>query len=219
MTAMTQNTEKFFHGYAADFNSIYGTESGFINSIVSSLFRKSMKERFVRTMKGCEPAQGKDVLDIGCGPGHYSVELARMGAKSVLGVDFAEGMLSISRDRAATNGVSGTCRFEKVDFFSANMPPESFDYVIVMGFMDYVEDPLTTIQRVMQLTREKAFFSFPTDGGFLAWQRKLRYRSRCPLYLYSQDSVEHLFKQVEDTTARIDLIHRDYFVTATKHSK
>ena len=36
------------------------------------------------------------------------------------------------------------------------------------------------MQRVMQLTREKAFITFPVEGGILGWQRQLRYRNRSP---------------------------------------
>jgi len=59
---------------------------------------------------------------------------------------------------------------------------EKFDYAIVMGFMDYIADPSALIGKVLRVCRGKAFFSFPADGGPLAWQRRLRYRNRCPLY-------------------------------------
>lgn len=37
-----------------------------------------------------------------------------------------------------------------------------------------------------------ADFSFPVKKGFLAWQRRLRYRSRCDLYMYDERGVEAL---------------------------
>lgn len=212
---MDPRVAKFFHDYAADFDAIHGTKGGLVNAFVNRLFRKSMKLRFIKTLEGCQPVHGKSVLDIGCGPGHYSVVLARMGAKSILGIDFAEGMLDIARQRAQLEGVAQICRFEQGDFFTHAFP-HAFSYVIVMGFMDYVQDAEAAVKRVLELTQSKAFFSFPTAGGFLAWQRKLRYRNRCPLYLYTRERIECLFLGIEGVDVTIEQIHRDFFVTATK---
>lgn len=174
-----------------------------------------MKLRFMKTLEGCQPVDGKDVLDIGCGPGHYSVALARMGARSVLGIDFADGMLGIARTRGQEAGVGDRCRFEKSNFFEQGFPGQ-FHCVIVMGFMDYVEDAQAAVRRVLDLTRGKAFFSFPVAGGLLGWQRKLRYRNRCALYLYTRDQIEQLFEGAGDAAVTIEKIDRDFFVTAMK---
>jgi hypothetical protein len=56
-------------------------------------------------------------------------------------------------------------------------------------------------------------FSFPKAGGFLAWQRKLRYKLKCPLYLYSDAQVHKLFGNYPGWKYRIKNCDRDYFVT------
>lgn len=212
---MDSRVAEFFDRYAADFDSIYGNAGGLVNGLANRLFRRSMKIRFFKSLEECQPVANKDVLDVGCGPGHYSVALAQMGARSVLGVDFAEGMLDIARERARSAGVAQTCRFEKADFF-AHPFPLPFDYVIVMGFMDYVEDAEAAIRRALDLTRGKAFFSFPVAGGLFGWQRKRLYRDRCDLYLYSRDQIERLFLKFGGVNTVIEQIDRDFFVTATK---
>ena len=212
---MTNRVEGFFHDYAADFDAIYGNDRGVLNALANRLFRKSMKVRYVKTLEGCRPVSGKTVLDIGCGPGHYSIALAKMNAASVLGVDFADGMLEIARRRARDEGVGDVCRFEQCDFFAREFK-DSFDRVVVMGFMDYVEDAGAAVRKVLSLTREKAFFSFPVAGGLLGWQRQLRYRSRCPLFLYTREQLEKLFADAGAPDAAIERIHRDFFVTVTR---
>ena len=212
---MNSQVANFFHGYAADFDSIYGTSGGLVNAVVNRLFRKSMKSRFVKTLEACEPIAGRQFLDVGCGPGHYSVALARMGARAVLGVDFAARMLEIARERAQVAGVADEVRFEQLDFLTHTFQ-ETFDCVIVMGFMDYVADARTAVTRVLDLARDKAFFSFPAAGGFLAWQREFRYRGRCPLFLYSRPQIERLFADIGGVSASIEKIDRDFFVTAIK---
>src|SRR4029077_14902017 len=134
---------------------------------------------------------------VGCGPGHYSITLAQRGAGRIVGLDFAGGMLDIAARHAEAAGVGNRCEFEVGDFLTYS-PPEPFDYVIVMGFMDYMPDPVKVIRKVLSLTTSKAFFSFPASGGLLAWQRKLRYKSRCDLFLYSEPQLRELFAGFPD---------------------
>jgi 2-polyprenyl-3-methyl-5-hydroxy-6-metoxy-1,4-benzoquinol methylase len=211
---METRTANFFDTYAKDFSAIYGNENTPVNAVVNRVFRKSMMLRYERTLAGCSPIEGKTVIDIGCGPGHYSVALAGRGAARVLGVDFAPGMIDIAKKRAETAGVSDRCTFTLGDFLEVT-GDEQFDYAIVMGFMDYIEDPLALMKKVLKVCRGKAFFSFPAEGGLLAWQRRLRYRSRCALYLYTEPQIRALVATLPVKAANVEAISRDYFVTLT----
>ena len=98
------------------------------------------------------------------------------------------------------------------DFFAF---PEGtkYDYTIVMGFMDYMADPRKVVEKVISLTSSRAFFSFPVDGGLLAWQRKLRYKSRCELFMYDEAAVRRVVAGLNYRALRIEEASRDYFVT------
>jgi len=202
---------QFFDGYAHDFDAIYGNRNGLFNSVINKLFRRTMERRYRKTLEGCWPIASRSVLDIGCGPGHYSVALAKKGAAEVLGIDFADGMLQVARERAAREGVT-TCRFEKRDFLNFNFE-RNFDYTIVMGFMDYASQPAEVIRKTLSLTALRAFFSFPLDRGILAWQRKLRYKSRCELYMYTKDQIMGLFANYDNAHLSTESLGRDLFVT------
>jgi 2-polyprenyl-3-methyl-5-hydroxy-6-metoxy-1,4-benzoquinol methylase len=206
-----KSVSEFFDSYSSDFNALYGTQKGVVNSLANRIFRRSMKLRFELTVRGCSPIKGKRVLDIGCGPGHYAVHLAKQGAARVLGLDFAPGMLDIARENARRNGVDGHCQFINADFLSHPLD-EEFDYTIAVGFMDYIKNPANVIDKVLTITSSNAFFSFPVDGGLLAWQRKQRYKGRCDLFLYSLEQVKELF-QNKGQNVEIERISRDFFVT------
>src|SRR5512142_2258171 len=133
-------TQTFFHEYANDFDAIYGNQNGLFDSVINKIFRKSMRLRYEKSIAGCEPVQGRTVLDVGCGPGHYSITLAQRGASRVQGIDFADGMLKIAEEHARGAGVGNRCEFRQADFLTFR-PPEIFDYVILMGFMDYMPEP------------------------------------------------------------------------------
>ncbi len=211
-------TQTFFHQYANDFDAIYGNQNGLIDSVINRIFRKSMRLRFEKSVEGCDPIEGRSVLDVGCGPGHYSITLAQRGAARVVGIDFAEGMLQLATEHAKKVGVGERCKFMVADFYEY-APQELFDYVIVMGFMDYMPDPEKVVAKVLSLTRDKAFFSFPVEGGLLGWQRKMRYQKRCDLFLYSEERLKQIFSKFPEATATVEPISRDFFVTLTRNTK
>ena len=136
----------------------------------------------------------------------------------MVGIDFAEGMLKLAAEHAKKVGVGDRCKFMVADFYK--YPPEEiFDYVIVMGFMDYMPDPEKVVAKVLSLTRNKAFFSFPVAGGILGWQRKLRYKKRCDLFLYTEEQLKQIFSNFPEVTATIEPISRDFFVTLTRNGR
>ena len=206
--------EQFFDSYAGDFDAIYGTERSLMNSVLNPILRKSMRTRFDRTLLYTRPMTGKTALDLGCGPGHYATALASDGAERVVGIDFSQEMIRIARDRASSLGHSDRCDFVVEDILEYT-PSERFDFSIAMGVMDYIDGPDQMIGKTLSLTREKAFFSFPTSRGLLALQRRIRYLSRCPLYLYSRSQLNALLGEFTPHEYEIEDIGRDFFVTVS----
>lgn len=207
-----QSVAKFFDSYSGNFNAIYGNQNTLLDRLVNTLFRQSIRLRFSKTIEGCDPIEGRTVLDVGCGPGHYAVTLAQKGAKEVCGIDFANRMLDLAIENAERAGVADRCQFIAADFHQYPIQ-DHFDYVIVMGFMDYARDPFQVIHKALSVTRRKAFFSFPVQGGVLAWQRKLRYKNRCQLFLYTGDQIKSLFAGLNHQKLEIEKISRDFFVS------
>ena len=207
-------TAAFFDGYAGNFDAIYGTRNTLFNRVINRCFRSSMRLRFEHTLAGCQPIAGQTVLDIGCGPGHYGVALARQGARQVFGLEFAPAMIELAQAHAAEAGVGDRCQFAVGDVLTHPIP-DVYDYAIVMGFLDYIENARGLIELVLRHTRRKAFFSFPAAGGLLAWQRRLRYRNRCSLYLYTPEQLAELFAGLPCKEVASERLARDYFVTVS----
>jgi len=211
---MVKRAAGFFDSYARDFAAIYGTENTRLNRLINHVFRKSMRLRFEKTIAGCVPTAGKTALDVGCGPGHYAVALAQRGMALVTGIDFAPAMIELACEKAAAAGVNDYCNFISGDYLTHDFDCK-FDYVILMGLMDYIADARAAIIRALTLTKDKAFFSFPAAEGLLARQRRLRYRAKCPLYMYSREKLQELFNSIPNEEITIEKLHRDYFVMVT----
>ncbi|MFL6127354.1 methyltransferase domain-containing protein [Actinophytocola sp.] len=69
--------------------------------------------------------EGKHVLDVGCGPGDDTRELARLAGPSgrVVGVDLSESMLAEARRRG------GPVEFRRDDVYALSFPDATFDRV------------------------------------------------------------------------------------------
>ena len=57
----------------------------------------------------------KIVIDFGCGEGLESLDLARHGAKKVIGIDIREDVLAKARNNAAAAGLEAVCLFSDRD--------------------------------------------------------------------------------------------------------
>ena len=139
-TNEVQDVKKFFHDYAADFDSIYGhsKKRGAADKLMDKLFRQSMLLRFKETLKTSANPAVHTVLDVGCGSGVYCIEFLKQG-KTVVGLDLAEGMLKIAEEKTAEYKNTGKISFVLSDYMDYKAT-QKFDAACLMGFFDYIKD-------------------------------------------------------------------------------
>ncbi len=82
------------------------------------------------------------VLDVGCGPGILSVRAPALVTPggSVTGVDVAEGMLAVAREKAAEHGVADQVSFELGDMHALPFSDGQFDAVACSFAMFFAQD-------------------------------------------------------------------------------
>lgn len=215
MNDISGQTGKFFESYANQFDEIYQLQqqTGFMGWLNRRL-RASMLLRYDATFESLVPMEEHTVLDIGCGSGRYLFRSLEMGAASVTGIDLSEQMLSIScRWLREVEEYNEKASLICADFLTHDLA-RTFDYGIVMGLMDYIEDAQSFLDKLACVVLQKAVLSFPVAESTLAFQRKVRYRLRgCPLFLYRREQLEHLLKNSPFSKTAITRIERDYFVT------
>jgi 2-polyprenyl-3-methyl-5-hydroxy-6-metoxy-1,4-benzoquinol methylase len=214
-----QKVGAYFDKAAVTFDTFYDHKRSLFMQWVDKKFRSDVFKRYNLTFETIEPLKDRTVLDIGCGSGPYVVEAARRGAKRVVGLDMAPGMLGLARQRTAAAGVGDKCEFV-LGTFPQDAPQEIFDYAIVMGVMDYIADPSSFLSSVVQQVQRCAMVSFPSKHWFRTPLRKVRYwLKRCPVYFYEPQQIEDLSKKAGFTGVKIIKIPgagMDYFVTFFK---
>src|SRR5579885_287753 len=57
--------------------------------------------------------RGKTVRDFGCGEGAEAIDLARFGARRVIGLDIRDDLLNTATERAREAGVGDICCFTR----------------------------------------------------------------------------------------------------------
>lgn len=78
---------------------------------------------------------GLKVLDIGCGWGGLALDLARRDEADVLGITLSTEQLAMAIDRAATAGLSPSCRFALQDYRQVD---GTFDRIVSVGMFEHV---------------------------------------------------------------------------------
>jgi len=194
------------------FDAIYSRKKTRLGILLDKIFRKAMYQRLKLTLKLSEPIQKRTFLDVGCGTGRYSLELARRDAKKVVGIDVAEGMIKVCNRRAKKDNLEDRTRFIQADIMEY-APDEAFDICIGMGLLDYIKDPLPTLIKIRELTREKAFLSFPKLWSWRTLPRKIRLGlKRCPVYFYTRRRIYELLTDAGFKKVTIRQMGPMYFV-------
>lgn len=116
----------------------------------------------------------RHVLDVGCGPGFFSVLLARLGYE-VTAVDYTENMLAEARKNAAHYGVD--IDFRRMDAQKLDFEDGIFDLVISRNVLWNLEQPEQAYRewlRVLKLNGTVMNF----DGNFYYYVTDAEYGDR-----------------------------------------
>ncbi|RZU34001.1 class I SAM-dependent methyltransferase [Blastococcus saxobsidens] len=95
---------------------------------------------------------GLDLLDVGCGPGTITVDLAaRVAPGRVLGLDLSPDPLDEARETAARAGVPVT--FAVGDVYALDLPDDSFDVVHAHQVLQHLTDPVAALREMARVCR------------------------------------------------------------------
>jgi demethylmenaquinone methyltransferase/2-methoxy-6-polyprenyl-1,4-benzoquinol methylase len=146
----------------------------------------------------------RDILDVGCGTADLSIAAARLSPDRIIGIDPAEEMLAIGKQKVLRKGLSRLITLESGRAEEMRFPIASFDAAIVAfgvrNFSD-LEKGLSEMHRVLRPGGRIVVLEFSRPGMFLFKQIYFLYFNRLlPLigravskhsdaYTYLRDSV------------------------------
>jgi ubiquinone/menaquinone biosynthesis C-methylase UbiE len=96
---------------------------------------------------------GLDLLDVGCGPGTLTVDLAaRVAPGRVVGVDVDEGVVASAAEHGRQEGAAGV-EWRVGDFRRLDLGPDGFDVVHTHQVLHHLRDPVGGLAAMAALVR------------------------------------------------------------------
>jgi ubiquinone/menaquinone biosynthesis C-methylase UbiE len=97
---------------------------------------------------------GDKVLDFGCGPGFFTLEIAKLTGSSghVYAADLQQGMLDIVRNKIETAGFRDRIQLHKCDESSINLS-HTVDLIFAFYMIHELPDQLMTFREFMTILR------------------------------------------------------------------
>lgn len=114
--------------------------------------------------------EGADLLDVGCGPGTLTVDLARLVAPGkVVGIDSSSAVLDEAITHAADEGVENVS-FQRADVYELPFDDDSFDVVHAHQLLQHLVDPVAALKELQRVCRPGGIIAVrEADYGAMTW--------------------------------------------------
>ena len=117
------------------FNNISATYD-FINRLMTFRMDRRWRKKTINELRDISP---KKILDVATGTGDLAIAASKINPDQITGIDLAEKMLDIARQKAQKKGLSKIISFQTGDAESISFPDNSFDAVtIAFGIRNFV---------------------------------------------------------------------------------
>ncbi|MDM7832438.1 methyltransferase domain-containing protein [Cellulomonas edaphi] len=122
---------------------------------------------------------GQSLLDVGCGPGTVTIDLAqRLAPGEVVGVDTSAAVIEIAR--AAAKDADANVTFDVADAYQLPFASDSFDVVHAHQVLQHLTDPVAALREMRRVTRPGGIVAvrdadydgmtwFPPSDGLDEW--------------------------------------------------
>lgn len=139
-------------------------------------------------LEALAPVEDKDVLEIACGTGRFTVMLAERGA-NIVGLDISSAMMAQGREKARASGVDQQVEFMRGDAARLPFPDDHFDAVFAMRFFHLADTPAKFLAEMCRVSKDQVFFD-----TFNRYSTRSIYTWLLPMgsRLYSRSEVEQL---------------------------
>jgi len=111
------------------------------------LYDKAEKKVLGRLLP--DAGQGKRLLDVGCGTGHWSAYFARRGFE-VTGIDISEQMIEVARGK----NISGS-RFEVADAENLPFADNQFDVATAVTVIEFAAHPTRLVAEMARCVKKR----------------------------------------------------------------
>lgn len=139
-----RSVDRYFDREASYWRDVYDQ-----TNVQGRVYRRRM-ELAMRWVDEADLAPDSPVLDIGCGAGLVSVELARRGL-AVTGVDSSAEMVALLSQRAADEHLDARVQAQQADVRELPFGSREFKLVIGLGVLPWLDDPWSALREMARV--------------------------------------------------------------------
>lgn len=172
--AKKEGVKKMFDNIAPDYDKL--------NHILSLNIDKNWRKKAVREL--ADEARPLNVLDVACGTGDFTIEIARKvpQGSTVVGVDISDGMIAVGLEKLAKLGIDAA--LEVADCEALPYEDNTFDRISV-GFgvrnFEHLELGLSEMYRVLSPGGKLVILELSVpSNAFIRWCYKLYFLKILP---------------------------------------
>ena len=137
------------------------------------------------------------ILDFGMGPGVFAKYCAENGF-SYLGIDISPKMVELAQSLKLENA-----KFRVGDIESLIMYQREMDYVLAIGLIDYVDDPIKVIKMLTNCLKK--------DGHLI-----ISFRNHYSLPRFSRDTIKLIWKKLLKN--KVSKSNKAFYTNVHEHS-
>jgi len=147
---------------------------------------------YIGRIKEFSDTRKMKVLDIGCGPGMFSIVLGKDG-HDVTGVDYSDGMIAKAKENCKNAGVPA--KIIKMDAQNLDFPDKSFDLIVSRKVVWNLPNPVRAYSEWMRVLKDDGKMIL-FDGNYFLRMYDEEYKN------HSEQSMEKFNKIREEMKAK-----------------
>ncbi len=146
----------------------------------SDSFKKTVElfaKRFEVNGFDLEYFKNKHCLDVGCGSGRYSLAMAELGAKEVVGVDIGEDGINYARKMC--NGRKNLS-FKVASILEIPFDDNMFEFICCSGVIMHTKNPQKALEEIYRVLKKGGYAYFLVYGAQgISWDLVIKLREIC----------------------------------------
>lgn len=172
-----------------DFNEAAGSYDMWYNSARGAMYDRLEKQAFDRLL--ANDNQGKSLLEIGCGTGHWSRYFSEKGFE-VTGIDISEEMINIARGKNIPH-----CCFQMANGRNLPFADNSFDVAAAITTLEFTENPEKMLSEMVRCVNSPGTLLFGVLNALSTYNQTMK-RHKGSTYarsnLFSPQQLQKLLK-------------------------
>ncbi len=187
--------QHYFAKRVACYEEAYSrVKSGGLRKTIYRLGWFPLRLIFKHTTEYLAGAKLNRVLDIGCGSGVYSAELAKQGI-AVTGIDSCKEMIDATKSLLEQNGLEGCVQTVLADYLDwSKENREEYDLALAIGVLDYTPDATVYLASFRHVAGE-VIVTFPVRSMF-SFIADFSYRQQgIKGYFYDEPQIRELLRE------------------------